>query len=137
MDRKYKQLPVPIMNAALAHARKKFKLTYDLNRDLLTELYWKIRWRKDMLVRAKKRNRTLRVSTSFHVIRNYVLDQVFPQWTPEEQFIRSAYSSALGKIGSEYRKRSAPSFHLNRSERDRLMDMVTLDADRRQYRLDI
>lgn len=135
MDHKHAPgLPVPIINAALAHAREKFSLKYDLNRDLLTELYWRIRWRRERLIEAKKRDKSLKVSTGFYAARDWVLDQRFPQRGPEDQFIRKAYASALGKIGNEFRKRNEPSFQLKRTEHDRLMDLVTLDTDRRQYR---
>lgn len=136
MDYRYvPELPVPIINSALAFARKKFKLARDLDRELLTRLYRQMQWRKEALIRAKKKDRTLKVSTTFYAVRDWVLDQRFPLRDPEDQFIRRAYSSALGKIGSEFRKRNEPSFQLKRTEHDRIMDMVTLDKDRRQYRL--
>lgn len=126
------RLPVPIIDAALEHVRKKYKR--DLDRNLLTELYWRIRWRKEALIRLKQKDRTLKVSTSFRAIRNWVLDQRFPQRHPADQFMRKAYASGLGKIGSEYRRRSQPEFQLKRTELQRIMDHVTLDSDRRQYR---
>ena len=133
MDYKYvPELPVPIINTALAYAREKFK--DKLNRELLTELYWSIRWRRERLIKAKKRDKTLKVSTGFYVVRYWVLDQRFPQRRLEDQFIRKAYASALGKIGNEFRKRNEPGFQLRRTEHDRIMDRVTLDKDRRQYR---
>lgn len=134
MDRNYiPELPVPIIEAALAYTKKKYGIQID--RDVLTELYWMIRWRIQQLIRARRRAETLKVSASFYAVRDWVLDQRFPQRGPSDAFVRHAYSSALGKIGNEFRKRSQPGFLLKRTELERIMERVTLDKDKRQYRL--
>lgn len=132
MEQRYiPPLPVPIIDAALEHVKTKYKA--DLDPQLLTELYWHIRWRTKHLLRAKRRDPTLKVSTGFYAVRDWVLHQRFPQRRPPDSFLRRAYASGLGKIGSEFRKRNDPRFNLKRSEHDRIMDFVTLDKDRRQY----
>lgn len=128
----FPQLPASILEAALEHVKNKYHA--DLNRDFLNEMYWRIRYRRQALISAKKKDKTLQVSTGFYVVRDWVLDKYFPQKGPEDQFKRKAYSSGIGKIGSQLRQHKDPKFQLQRTELERIKDLVTLDADRRQYR---
>lgn len=125
-------IPASILDAAIEYAKVNFKI--DLNRRLLARLYWQVRIRRKQLKDFNRRNHT-RVSTDFYAAREWVLDQRFPQCGPEDQFLRKAYSSALGKIGNSFGQRAQPGLSLKRPRKDRVRDFVTLSPDRRQYRL--
>lgn len=129
------ELPARIVDGAIEYAEKKHR--YHISRSLLTELYWLIRARRTQVALFRRHNPSIKVSTSFSVARNYVLDSHFPQRSPNDRLKRAAYACALGRIGSEFRKRQQPRLNLKRTELDRIMDHVTLEKDRRQYRLDI
>lgn len=131
-------IPSDIVEITITHVFEKTGVR--LAEDRLQDLYKRVHDRRVLIKDFVRRKPHIKISTKFYAAKQWVLDQEFPPEellrVPEMRRYRKAYSMGISKAGSEFSRRQEreKTLGLERSERERIADFVTLDSDRRQYK---